>query len=822
MKKLRPVLLLVLLLSFLLLLPCFGAEEEARIESVKVRDNLSGMVITASLPPDLVEEHRGELVYLLALSPSDIDHPDQPRRPVSVERAAERITFHVPLEPVSRLFSYFALAFQSAEDVYTTFGTGGFVSNPELLAENDEPYPTFPSKKGLQVQMASDAQLLGVSHTTLNIALDEFLLPEKTEGAFSFLYCGQTYYLDREKMELLDYRVRTLSEAGVNVIFDLLLTNKGVSSLPGFYYEGVTGKEAPLYAICLSDRECELFYEGFLRFLTERYTRPDRAYGFAGSYILGYEVNAAKYRNYMGQRPVTEYAAEYARLYRITDAAVRSVWSSARVYVPIANNFTLPSIDSTAEHDPNCEYTAKDFLAAFRASLSRFGSFPWRVSINAYPSDLTASDFRLDAFANTSDDSPIVSVKNIEVLCRFLSTPEMSFGGTGRHILIGEFGVSGKAGTESEQMQAALFAYAYRKILTESQIDAMIWHRHVDHAAENGLYFGLWTSAENELLAPGTKKTIWRVFRNIDTFLTPQTDSGLMKDLASLLGADSFDDLFPAAEPSRSLVEEIPLSSPIGKGYEKQTLFDFSEGDRTSFFLSDNAKYLEIRDDPEKKQRILFAELYPTDVCEYAGIGSVGASSFRLLPTSVLTVNLRLALPDGIADSPVMIRILGEKEDGTPCVFEGIGRAENGKWSEISFSLDKYAALTSLCTGIRIWVPGPGGTEPIGLSVGSITLSTKTGSSFLRVLLWISIALAILVAAALAVGIVLYLYQRKKRAEHRKRRAEAARARKASPPSVGQETPAARPHSTPSQTERTRTRRASKTASLRPPKDKNE
>ena len=45
----------------------------------------------------------------------------------------------------------------------------------------------------------------------------------------------------------------------------------------------------------------------------------------------------------------------------------------------------------------------------------------------------------------------------------------------------------------SDPIQAAAFAYAYYKVAKLDNIDALIYHRHVDHGLEGGLNLGLWS-----------------------------------------------------------------------------------------------------------------------------------------------------------------------------------------------------------------------------------------------------------------------------------------------------------------------------------------
>ena len=61
-----------------------------------------------------------------------------------------------------------------------------------------------------------------------------------------------------------------------------------------------------------------------MAFLAGRYTLPNGENGFAGSYIIGYEINSNRYYNNMGEQEIESYTDSYVTLLRAADVAVRS------------------------------------------------------------------------------------------------------------------------------------------------------------------------------------------------------------------------------------------------------------------------------------------------------------------------------------------------------------------------------------------------------------------------------------------------------------------------------------------------------------------
>jgi hypothetical protein len=114
----------------------------------------------------------------------------------------------------------------------------------------------------------------------------------------------------------------------------------------------------------------------------------------------------------------------------------------------------------------------------------------------------------------TSDvlTTPRITFKNIKLLPNYFLHRELLYDSQPRHIILSEQGFHTPAGTDGETIQAAAYAYAYKKIENIDGIDAFILHRHVDNPQEGGLLLGLRRGGPER-----AKKQIWDVFRAADT-----------------------------------------------------------------------------------------------------------------------------------------------------------------------------------------------------------------------------------------------------------------------------------------------------------------
>ncbi len=780
------VALLLVLLTVFVALFAVSAEEaaEARITSIEITDNKNQISLTASLPSSMIDRQRDDNVYLFALSPGETGKSLDTLKPIATQHVGENLQFLFDFsgENADRLYALYQLAYKEG-DSFVAIGDAQYLDDPSRLATNIASMPEVLSKKGLQTQMYADAQLLGVAHTTVPVAINELISTQ--ESGYSFAYLGKTYYLNAAQMEQLDDKIRCLSEAGVRVYLNLLLTapSEDAAQALSYLYYSTDTEEAQFYAVQVENEDAAHLLEGLLGYLTARYTRADRQYGFAASFIVGYEVNSNRYRNYRGPSTLEQYAASYARLIRLVHTATRSVYANAKIYISLANNWRVSTIDADVAANTLLDYSAYDFLCAFNAVISRYGAdIPWSVAIHPYPSDLYMTDYWNDAQAKNTVESPYLTMANIEVLTNLLSSSPFTFNGKPRTVLISEFGVSGKLGTDSEELQAAAFAYAYYKALSLSQIEALIWHRQIDMSEENELFFGLWSNDHKGDAAALTKKKIYQVFKYIDA---DRVSLNLAQDVTEfappLIGAESWEALIPDYEAVSQKVlhlhETVPSVPSALEGKIHETpIYRFHEDNLYGFYPSDSARYLEIRKD-EQQEDYLYAALYPTDHAEYAGIGSYGGAMFSIKDQSY--VRLKMMAMHGNVDEAisVMLRLTGKNADGFPCVYEGVAQIAPGKWSTLTFPLGAFAQEAKEIDGLRLWIRGheaetvhQEGVECF-LALSSVSLLSfsrySTVQLLIQIIIVIMIPVMLLFVGYLALLRIRFVRQRRAREIHR-------------------------------------------------------
>ena len=316
------------------------------------------------------------------------------------------------------------LAEITADGTYNPLTDEYYISNTDLFAAYSYDYPQAASKKGLEVQLLSDAQELGVSYAVINVSINSLLLGESTSDAVSYIFDGKTYYVSREKLDSLDHRIKVLSDSGTIVYLNIILSAPDPAmseKLKSLYYpDALTGSAAQLYAVNTDNAEAVLYYAGLLNFLAKRYTDPAGGEGSAGGWIIGYEVNSNRTYNYMGPAALADYAASYIKALRIADTMLRSAYSNGRVYVSIANNFNAASPELNFAGEDTLDYAARLLLERINQSVTLSGDIPWNLSINPYPSDPTNTAYWTDGNTLDSFDTPFVTMKNLGVICDFM------------------------------------------------------------------------------------------------------------------------------------------------------------------------------------------------------------------------------------------------------------------------------------------------------------------------------------------------------------------------------------------------------------------
>jgi len=395
-----------------------------------------------------------------------------------------------------------------------------FVEVGKDISKYHEGYPRERSKKGLQVQWVDDAIALGVRHAAFNFDIGGAVKVTPARDDLSWKMDGRTFWFDRGYIEQIDHQVKAMSDRGATVTLIMLnydhphapanpiLQHPGYDpACPGHISEFNTGQPEGL-----------AWFKAWMEFVANRYATPGFPHGRVVNYIVGNEVNAHWDWANMGHVTMEEFTPDYARAVRICDTAVKKYSSSGRVFISLEHDWNTLYAEPTATQG----FGGRPFIDYFNKVVKAGGDFDWNLAFHPYPEDLFNCRTWKDKTATYAENTPLITFKNIEMLPRYFRRKEMRFRGTPRHIIFSEQGFHAPLTPEGEQLQAAAYCYAWRKIVNLKGVDAFILHRQVDNAGEGGLNLGLWRNSETAG-GPAVKRPMYEVFRVADT---PQWKKG--------------------------------------------------------------------------------------------------------------------------------------------------------------------------------------------------------------------------------------------------------------------------------------------------------
>ena len=376
-------------------------------------------------------------------------------------------------------------------------------------------YPQAASKKGLQVEIVEDALALGVKHAALNFNLCQMIDPKGSTNSLSWTNAGKVFHFKRSAIEGTDKRIKTLSDQGVlvNMIVLTYLSHDPEINRLMIHPKCATNAPNRLGNFNTVTEDGRQWLAATMEFCAARWSRPDKKYGQVVGYIMGNEVNSHWWWANMGKVTMQEFADDYLRTVRLANVSVRKHSDWARVYLSLEHHWNV-RYDKKTE---GTSFPGREFVDYFAKQAKAGGDFDWHIAFHPYPENLFEPRFWRDKTATAEVlTTPRITFKNIELLPTYLRRPELLYNGQPRRIILSEQGFHTPKGTNGEIIQAAAYAYAYKKIERIDGIDAFILHRHVDHKDEGGLMLGLRSLTPNGAEARPKKKS-WEVFRAADT-----------------------------------------------------------------------------------------------------------------------------------------------------------------------------------------------------------------------------------------------------------------------------------------------------------------
>lgn len=431
----------------------------------------------------------------------------------------------------SRLFSKFVVAVKK-DGVFLPITRPHYITNPEVIAKYTPSFGDTKSKKGLLVDpeklRTTELDDLGVRHAAYNIPLSRILGPTSNDyyPTVHYTYNGKSYAFNGQIIAEYDYIFTSLTNRGI--ITTAIVLND-ISSRPELIHpKARSGGHAPYYAFNATDESGTETIAAIASFLANRYSGT--GHGKVMNWVIGNEINARSEWNHIEHMDTASYVDEYARAFRVFYNAFLSVNGNARVYISLDQQWGKSLYSKNG-------YASKDILDEFNRNLKAEGNIDWGLAQHPYNYPLTSakawsSGGRAASYVLETENTPVITIKNLHVLTDYLQKPEMrTDDGEVRHLILSEMGYTSSQGQE---LQSASFVYAYKVIEANQYVDSMLFSRETDAPEEvaQGLALGICTQG-------GGRKSIYEAFKYVDTPESAQyTDFALR-----VIGVSSWDQI---------------------------------------------------------------------------------------------------------------------------------------------------------------------------------------------------------------------------------------------------------------------------------------
>ena len=601
---------------------------------------------------------------------------------------------------------------------------------------NDDPRYVATSQKGMSVSMTGDAEELGIQHAAISIAADRLMQagPGAAGETIPFVSQGTTYYFSTSFAESLDRRIKPLSDNGVLVYLVLVLIYEtdANSSLPMLRHpDAPTGDPGGFVTYAFNTKTAAgiAAFTALIEFIADRYTRDDQTHGRAMDYIVGNEIQSAGIWQIMGPKTPAQFVDAYAPALRLAWNAAQKYSAGTRVYTSLDRLWN----DSAMPSDPTRFYEGRDILDRIAAKAKAEGDYPWHLAFHPYPHDMFSPLVWNDPVTADPLTTDEITFKNIAALTAYMNTTPMRFGGTQRHIILSEQACQSPTNSAADQnLQAACFAYAYYKVLAAGGIDAFLWDPQVDNRHASGLRMGLWTWDDNrpgDPIAPGSKKQVYAVFRDIDT----PNSMAVTNFAKAAIGISNWTAVIP--NWTDSMVDDrVPATAmPVvvgGTGVSPTIISGFESG-LGAWRTADAASSLQtvaMADAPGGSNALRIAFDDPAKLTDnsrnskaWHGADVVLATPLNATSKSHLGVSVLLDPVSASVYNTYSVQVRAYGADGTIAYGTGTISPADG-WTTVHVDLSGWAGRSAI-ERIKIWVKGSYGDDWFGsIAVDDVAL----------------------------------------------------------------------------------------------------
>jgi hypothetical protein len=311
-----------------------------------------------------------------------------------------------------------------------------------------------------------------------------------------------------------DYSVRKYNSLGMQVNFIILVDNNTPATFVNPYSMDAFGAHNN-YGLNAHTDEGVAALEYAASYLAKHYSGI--GYGQVDNFIIGNEVNAWYLWNYMNCGSNEVFMKEYSDAFRIMYNGIKSENANANVYACIDHQW--------ARAEASYYVSGKYFLTQLNNNIKSEGNIDWRVAVHPYNAPLYAAGaWTTGKNVSHNQNSPYITMANLDVLTDFLCTPEMrSSTGAVRTVKCSEVGYSSANG---EAAQAADLVYAYLSAENNRYVDGLVISRERDHEFDisQGMVSGL-TNLD------GSHKMGYEFYKNV-------TDPNVIAQASQAAGVD--------------------------------------------------------------------------------------------------------------------------------------------------------------------------------------------------------------------------------------------------------------------------------------------
>lgn len=429
-----------------------------------------------------------------------------------------------------RLLSKWAV-FKEGADVDELVSHARYANVDAIHAKQSVEAVPLKSKKGLgglinHGLLTHDLDELGISSATINIPISNFMHLSEQPGDIPYTYGGKTYYFNEQYLiSSFDVVLQQTSQRGISVAGILLIAPSGDAGelLKHPDYNGV----APYTMPNMTTVESTQCYAAALDFLAQRYSDPDMR---IAHWIIHNEVDGGIHWTNMGDKPIATFMDTYLRSMRMCYNIVHQYDQHSEVFISFSHGWNIAAGGGW--------YKVRDMLDLMNQFSKAEGDFFWSLACHSYPAQLGNPCTWNDDQATFSMDTEYVTLRNLEVLDKWVGISQNQYkGNIRRSVWLSEAGTCSPSYEDKDlQDQAAGFAYGWKKINALDGINGIQWHSWFDHLGD-GVPLGLRKYSDEEY--KGEAKPVWTTYQKAGT----DEEDDYFKQYLERIGIESWEGL---------------------------------------------------------------------------------------------------------------------------------------------------------------------------------------------------------------------------------------------------------------------------------------